>query len=321
MKQPTFGLIRENILDERDWHFGGYTGIMNDEALVVDGQWDLWLPTLEVQRNQYFETMACVSFASANAIEALLNRKYSLDANYSDRALAKMSGTKKTGNSMSIVADTVRNKGLIGEHYWPFDIDAIKTWDEFYETIPADILARAEEFLGEYEITWEWVFSADPEKIKEALKYAPLATAIYAYTPTNADGYYMRLENTWPNHLVLLYGYEDGQYWKIYDQYTNCYKKMAWDFNFGSKIKFNITKKGEQSMPKYTFENNTLLQLVEGEGGFGLYLDGKIIVDELDKILASWLVRTGGNTSGKVRAVTLEVWNEFSKINLKREEV
>lgn len=319
MNGKNYGLINERILDPRDWKFGGITGIEN-EVLVYDGQWDLWLPPLELQRNDYFETMACVSFASANAIETLLNRKYGADRDYSDRALAKMSGTKKTGNEMSKVANTIRELGLMLERYWPFDREQIKTWDEFYEEIPADILAKADVFLEEYDITWEWVFSTDPEKIKEALKYAPLATAIYAYPPSDANGYLTRIE-AWPNHLVLLYGYEDGKCWKIYDQYKNCYKKCAWDFNFGAKIKFNITKKSETTMPKYNFDNNTLVQLVEGEGGFGLFLEGKLMVDDLAKILASWLVRNNGVLTNKVRAVTKEVWDSFPKINLKKEEI
>jgi len=319
MKQRNFGLIRENILDPRDWKFGGYTGIEN-EVLCSDGQWDLWLPPLEIQRNDYFETMACVSFACANAIEALLNRKYSLDRNYSDRALAKMSGTKRTGNEMSIVANTARDFGLMLERYWEFDREAIKTWDEFYAEIPNEIKQKTEDFLEDYELKWEWVYSPNPEKIKEALTYAPLATAIYAYTPTDANGYYTRADY-WPNHLVLLYGYEDGKYWKIYDQYNNCYKKMAWDFNFGAKLKFNITKRGT-TMPKYQFDNNTLLQLVEQgteRHNFGMILDGKLIVDELDKLIASWIVRNNGNLVNKVRAVTLEVWQSFPKISLKKE--
>lgn len=317
MREKTFGLIQEKILDPRDWHFGGISGIVN-EVLVADGQWDIWLPPLELQATSDLETMACVSFACANAIETLLNRKYNADINYSDRALAKMSGTKRTGNEMSVVANTARELGLILERYWYFDRQAIKTWEDFYCEIPAETLAKAKDFLYEYDLTWEWVYSSDPEKIKEALKYAPLAVAIYAYTAQDANGYYTRKE-AWPNHLVLLYGYEDGKCWKIYDQYKNCYKNLAWDFNLGAKIKFNITLKSEKPMSKYTFENNTLLQLVEGSGGFGLYLDGKIIVDELDKVLASWLVRNNGNTTNKVRAVTQEVWDSFPKISLKKE--
>ena len=59
-------------------------------------------------------------------------------------------------------------------------------------------------------------------------------------------------------------------------------------------------------------KNNVLIN-----GGFGLFLDGKIIVDSLDKILASWLVRTGGNTNGMTKALQQEQWDLFEKYNLK----
>jgi hypothetical protein len=309
-----YGYLVERVLDPRDWSFGGVSGITND-VLVVDGQWDLWIPPLEVQTNEYLETMACVSFATENCIETILNRKYSLDMNYSDRALAKMSDTKRTGNSMSKVAETAR-EGLLMEYQWPFEG---KTWEEFYKEIPSEIKVKTNDFTDEFEVQWEWVFSQDPERIKEALKYSPLAVAVYAWE-SPIDGLYPRSEKP-QNHLVTLYGYDDGRCWRIYDSYKNCYKNLAWNFNFGAKMKFNLIRKSEKPMPKYSFDNNTLLQLVEGTGGFGLYLEGKIIVDSLDKVLASWLVRNSGNISGKVRAVTTEIWESFKKVNLKGEEV
>ncbi|MFA5350291.1 MAG: hypothetical protein WC357_03035 [Candidatus Omnitrophota bacterium] len=317
MRSENYGYIAEKIINPESNFFGGISGITGEE-LVIDGNWEIWLPPLEIQANEWLETMSCVSFAIANAIETILNRKYSLDRNYSDRALAKMSGTKRTGNEMSVVANTAQN-GLLTESQWPFDRMDIKTWDEFYKEIPTDILVKAKDFTEEFELQWEWVFSGDIENIKKALKYSPLAVAIYAYTAQDANGYYTRTES-WPNHLVLLYGYEDGKCWWIYDSYKNCFKKLAWDFKFGAKIKFNLIRINEL-MPKYNFENNTLLQLVEGTGGFGLYLDGKLFVDDLDKILASWLVRNSGNTSGMTRAVTNEIWESLPKFNLKGDEI
>jgi len=70
-----------------------------------------------------------------------------------------------------------------------------------------------------------------------------------------------------------------------------------------------------------TLKDNTLCQLVQSTGGFGLYLEGKMIVDDLDKILASWLVRTKGKTDGMVATMTLEEWDKIPKINLKSQPI
>ena len=81
-------------------------------------------------------------------------------------------------------------------------------------------------------------------------------------------------------------------------------------------LKINIS---EKSMTKPVLKNNTLVQLVSGTGGFGMYLDGFILVDELDKILATWLVRTNGKTEGMIKPLVQEQWNLFQRKNLKGE--
>jgi hypothetical protein len=66
-----------------------------------------------------------------------------------------------------------------------------------------------------------------------------------------------------------------------------------------------------------TIKNNTLVQLVQGGGNFGLFLDNKIIIDDIAKVLAVWEVRNNGNTGGMTKALTLEEWDKYPKINLK----
>ena len=73
-------------------------------------------------------------------------------------------------------------------------------------------------------------------------------------------------------------------------------------------------------MTKPKIENNSLLQLVEGEGGFGMFLDGKIYIDDTAKILASVIMRNNGNLNGKIKALTQEQWDMFEKYNLKGEK-
>ena len=311
-----YGLIEEKIIDPRDYSFGGVTGI-SDEILQEDGQWDDFLPPPELQRNYHFETMACGSFAIANAIEIILKRKFDLDKDYSDRLLAKLSNTTRRGNYGSKIAETVRKKGLVLEKYWEFDRELIKTWDEFYRIVPNPVIELSLEWPEEFDFKWEWVFSNNLEIIKDALRRSPLVIPLYAWGVPDTKGVYQRT-NKKRNHFVVLYGYKDGEYWKVFDTYNRVYKKVAWNYNIGSKMKFDINLKN--FMPN-KFDNNTLINLVEGGGNFGLYLDGKIIVDSLDKILASWLARNNGKIEDKVKSVTQEVWDEFPKINLKKEAI
>ncbi len=68
--------------------------------------------------------------------------------------------------------------------------------------------------------------------------------------------------------------------------------------------------------------DNYLIQLVEGDGGFGLIANEVLYVDETSKILASWLVRNNGTTEGRTVEFTQAQWNSCKPFyNLKDEEV
>jgi hypothetical protein len=100
--------------------------------------------------------------------------------------------------------------------------------------------------------------------------------------------------------------------------YTQSIKRYAWDYEFGACLKETLIKKTTNIM---TIKNNTFLQLVQGSGGFGLFLDGKIIIDDLAKVQASFLSRTKGHTDDMVLQLTLEEWQKYPHINLKGEAV
>ena len=314
------GIIIEKEWSPKDWIFGGYTGILSNEVLALDGQWDEFLPVFEEQRTPTLETMACVSFATCNALETIIKRKWGIEYNFSDRALAKMSGTTRNGNSMSRVADTVWQKGLLYEEDWPFDRERIETWSQFYSQIPARLLDKAINFIPSiFKTNWEWVTYYNPDMLMDALKYSPLTAAVSAWGP-KVNGIYQRV--TWrQNHDILIYGYEYQKYWKIYDHYASePFKKLAWNYNFGPVQKFNIILKADY-MPKYYIPNNTLVFCAEGRGEMGMALDNKIIIDDLSKVMAQFIMRNNGKIEGKTKSVTQEVWDSFPKINLKNEEL
>jgi len=305
------GLLIQNRHKCSDDFFGGVSRIASFEKLNNSGQWTDWLPVGEKQSNPFFDTMACVSYSAANCIEILQKFLWGNENNYSDRALAKLSGTTQMGNYMYVVADTIRNKGLIDEEKWPM---YGFTWAEYMETVPENIEKLGRYFVETYEVNYEFV---QTNQIKEALKFAPLQVMVYAW-PTPIDGIYPDRPEKPRNHAVTLVGYKNNEYWLVFDHYQNFVKKLEWNYKFGGTLKYSI-KLNNISFPM--FKNNTLLQQVTGEGagGFGLYLEEKLFVDKPDKIIATFIMRNKGDISGRCEAVVEEVWNKFPKFNLKGE--
>jgi len=64
--------------------------------LLVDSDFDRWVPIQdEVQFSRYADAMACVSFSATNRIEIQIKNLSLQSFNFSDRFLAKLSGTTK----------------------------------------------------------------------------------------------------------------------------------------------------------------------------------------------------------------------------------
>lgn len=297
----------------KDWRFGGPTGLPR-MVLAADGQWDKYLPESEYQ-NRGFETYSCVSQAALNCLETLAKQRGEA-MNGSDRFLAKTSGTTKEGNSFWNVCETIRTKGVVQELSYPFGGGS---FEDFYQEPPKSLEEEGRQWVDKYEYGYEFGMEA-PDVLKRLLTYGPLEIAVHAWGARNKDGHYIRtLERA--NHAVMLYGYEDGVCWKIFDSYWKETKTLTWDFLIAASVRHHFALKQPKPMPTLTLPDDTLVQLVEGSGGFGLHLKGKIIVDDLAKVLASWQVRNGGDTKGKVVAVTLAQWQSLPHCNLKMEPV
>lgn len=105
-------------------------------------------PPGEIQYSNLTDTWGCVSFAMVHCIESQEIAQTGQTKGYSERALAKMSGTVYTGqlshrgNTVDRVFQTVKEYGLIPEALWPTDI-VNYTADEFYKDIPPEILSQA----------------------------------------------------------------------------------------------------------------------------------------------------------------------------------
>jgi len=212
------------------------------EVLQPDGQWMNYLPTPEYQKKYNLDVLACVSFSCLNCIETLYKRKFNEERNFSDRFLAKISGTTDHGNSLWKVADTLRHKGEVDEQDWAWWTPEIDTWEEYYASIPAEIVLKALLFLNNFEINYEWVDVNDKEKIKTALKYAPLQATV-GLNAVDENGYYFCSTKPFYNHAVCLFGYKENDYWLIFDHYEQVVKRVKWDYQFGNLLKYNLNKK------------------------------------------------------------------------------
>jgi hypothetical protein len=285
---------------QADWEVG--SSPIDFELINPEGNWTNWLPAVEYQNRWGYDRMACVTYSYLNCLETLYYFKTGKPKNFSDRWLAKLSGTNRNGNYLSSVADTARNLGLVDEYVWP---DTEGGWNEYYKEIPQDIINKGKDFLKDWSLYREWVYGADDMYL--ALKATPLQVTV-AY----ASGNGILNPSGIHNHAVMVYNAKKDEYWEVFDHYTQSEKKYAWNYQFGAILKPSLLTKKTM----LTIQNNTLVQLVQGAGNFGLYLDNKIIVDDLAKIMAVWQVRNQGDTRGKVRALTLEQWEMFDKVNL-----
>lgn len=304
-----FGLLTRDK-NVRDWVAGSFTPL--DLSLVnPEGDWSSYLPVDEFQNRRGYDRMACATYSILNCIEILYRFNTGHEKNFSDRELAKKSGTTKSGNYLDNVFDWARKTGLIEEYLYPDDANS---WDEYYKELKPEFSTEAKKFLDEWSLYREWVRADKPEDIFLALKSAPLqATVCYA----GGSGI-LKPDGTW-NHAITVYNAEHGVCWHIFDHYTQTRKRYAWDYEFGAVLKPSLVKRNNDII--MNIQNNTLLQLVQGNGSFGLYLDGKIIVDEADKILATYIVRNQGDIKGKTKALTLEQWNSLPHVDLKGNKV
>jgi hypothetical protein len=306
-------------LRPKDWVFGGITGLPT-ETLVEDRNWKPWLPEQELQINKWMDSRACVTYSALNCLETLIRRKSNGTEkyNFSDRFTAKMSGTTMIGNSFHNVAESIRAlDGTVEELKWPFPSTMLV--EEYYAEIPQDIKEMGKEFLKFEAVQYEYI-PTSPDALYDALLRSPIQVGIYAYGAYDAvTDTFMRSEKA-GNHAVTLYGAEKEKYWFIYDHYINVHKKLAWDTLFWGALRYDI--KIPLTLPNLMkFAENTLYQLVEPPGGFYLYVAGKLRKDDLDKILASWLVRNNGDTKGKVAVLTNKDLEGVEIFNLKGNSV
>ena len=303
-----------------DWRFGGFSA-MEYEALQQDGQWKDYLPVVESQHaieKWKFDSMACVSFSANNALETMYKRRFDSDINLSDRFLAKVSGTTTSGNWLVKVADAIRDNGFVLESDYPFlaedqDNDSDYDWADFYKDIPEGVLKRGRDSLEGYDIHYEWVGTGTADQIMYALRFSPLQITLrYASQKKAVDGI-IPWDGKPADHATLLVGYKRNEYSLTFDTYSPYLKKVAWDYPISDwSMRFNINPK---TMEKPLIISNALIFEAEGAGRAGLFLDGKIIIDELPKVLLQYQMRN--KSFPNTRTLTTEQFDLFEHQDFK----
>ncbi len=308
--------------------FGGINGIY--KISNPDG-WLDYLPSTEVQRFRSLETMACVSFSAINTLEMqfkyLIKNKliddedlkwledngYMLDGevNFSDRFIATLSETKKSGNYLSKVAETIKQFGLVPEVVWDYprpDDDPDFKWNDYYREIPESVIELGKKFLERFDIQYEYVPQSDFSK---ALEFAPIQVIVYAWVLMN--GKYQK-DGTF-NHATTLF--DD---YMVFDTYSPYVKQLAVDNLYTYGYQYTITNKINYT--NMLLKENYLYLLVEGnEMKTGVVVNGKLLVDDWLNVQKIWIGRTKGDIKDKVVSVKLADWNSVDHYNLKMEKL
>lgn len=307
MEQVAHGL-QNHSPNPADWKFGGFTPL-TPTVYQPDGNWSKYLPVIEYQNNHSFDRMACVTYSLLNCLEIQYLRQTGKEINFSDRALAKMSGTTKTGNRLDTVFDTARNSGLVLEKDWP---DTNGGWAEYYKPITSAVLSTAPVFLEEWELYREWVSPYRLDLIKEALKETPLQVTV-----KYASGKGLLNPTGEKDHAVCLYGTNGG--YEIFDHYVQTEKKYSFDYEFGVVLKPYLIKKNNNIM---TYKQDQLIFKTQGTGyNFGIYIDGKLLIGKTDDVLGIWIMRNKEKGFDNKLSVTLSDWESLPHYDLKGNKI
>ena len=174
------------------------------------------------------ETMACVTHACENHIQAVQKRKYGIIDNRSERFTAKMSGTTRNGNNASNVLNSIRKDRTVPEERWPF-ADGM-TWDQYYSPIPPDVIQEA--LRWGYGIN-HWPVDMLDYKMREAA-HARFGSIIVA-----GDAWYMKngmYYSPAPGRYVHMFDVVEfrpkGEKQLAGDSYVPFFKELAADYDF-----------------------------------------------------------------------------------------
>lgn len=225
-----YGFIEPEIVPE-DFQFGGERSLETKFGalpLQPNGDWREFLfDGIYSHQAPEYETNACVSHGTANALELLRRRLYQYDQDLSDRFIAKVSNTDPArGNTPKAVAEAVRKNFTVFEQEWGTK-DALNVAD-FYKDIPQNLVTLATARGAEWDFGYEYV-SLTKYAIKDALKYSPVGISVPAWFK-DQNGEYYRPEGVRDTHWVCLMHIDDDGKMYVLDSYEPFVKVMSASF-------------------------------------------------------------------------------------------
>ena len=333
--------MRSNLilepLDHQDYLLGGDNGIFN-EVLFKNGNCIEYLPSDERQKRYNLETFACASFAPCNVLEIIFNcliannRLMDEDVewlrdngyfdekgkiNFSDRFIAKLSGTTRQGNTFKRPADTIRHLGLVPERQWDYPRNQYNKrleWDHYYQNIPDSIIKVGEEFKKRFDLNYEIVFRND---FKFALQYSPLVVGVYAWI--KKDNIYINRGNK-ANHASVL-AFSDFTAHLDYDTYDPFLKRLDTNYKFHYYgYKWTVGVKVKKKYMKL-YDDCRYVSIGKLKKEYGFCKNGKLIVGDRDAILNLFIDENAGDISKKVITVAEADFLSVPHYNLKLQKV
>lgn len=240
---PRHGFFHDPSADPDAYIFG--SGELLGEPLQADRDWRPWLPALEKQFGAGWDSFACATYGTFNALEVLFARVFGEVHNYSERFTANVTGTySKTGNDPHLIAEHIRKiTGALPEDRLPFDA-SVTSKEEYYAPITESLYQKALEF------TKEWDFGHDTvrgtEAMYEALKYSPLGCSV-GYNGIDENGYWYKSGDQIDGHWGAIVYAEYGKYWVFFDSYEPSIKYLRWDMQPTLVKRYSIKRKAMTS--------------------------------------------------------------------------
>lgn len=224
-------------------------GAVDKQVLMPERDWTYLQPECEIQKTEKVDLMNCVTQASINAISLILQKKFGIKENWSQRFTAKMSGTTTRGNSLYAVANSIRNDGIVLEVDWSYN--KMMSWMQYYAEPYYAVKQKGKKFILEFDVSYEFI-PTNKDTLKDALQYACPVVIGYAWAK---EGEVYKDYGYRPNHAFIIGRIlSDGKYIAI-DSYPTdfiidensdkqeFFKTLASGFQFGDALLYTVNLK------------------------------------------------------------------------------
>jgi hypothetical protein len=204
-----------------------------------DGDWSHYIVDHEHQAPR-FETNACASFGTIDALQALKKHFNSTVINLSDRFVAVTSETNpKVGNSPQKVAQAIRDNWSCLEEDW--SMASATNAADYYKIIPSAIYAKAKTIKGNNVFTYHAIQNPTSAKIREELKRGAVCMSVAAWK-SDSNGLYYKPQGWEDNHWVWVLSVNDEGHMKVKDTYEPFYKTVRADHLPAAAYRYNLNE-------------------------------------------------------------------------------